>query len=207
MHQLTADLLEGSPSWDKLVVRSCCYNQSYCKEVNEETVWEVELADWIPTQIEVHRPPIDCLITILAAMNNPEDSLLEVLHVICERYPPMAYIAEEVSMPNLFQLSCPCKRSHSVSHLGFLLLEAVEGAMGSATQKVEKVRIDRIQDLWLLSLSNRVCRQERAVKEVFLLFIFTLSQFSSKRCLLTAPSAAMEVMWILSFLLFSTARG
>ena len=175
---MTVDLLEGTPSWDKLVRRSCGYNQSFCQEVDEE--WGIEpgiFEDWIPAQIELHRPPIDCLTKILTEMKNPGDSLLEVLHVICERYPPMAFTAAEICKPMLFQLSCPCKRSHSVSHMGFLLLEAVEGAMGSATQKVVKVKIGRMQDLWLVPLSNRISRQERAVKEVFLLFIYLFSFF------------------------------
>ena len=34
--------------------------------------------------------------------------------------------------PMAFQLTCPCKRSHSVTHMAFLLLEKVEGALGSS---------------------------------------------------------------------------
>ena len=108
--------------------------------------------------------PIHCLANILKEMKNPEDSMLGLLHVICKRHPP---IADVVHKPELLQLSCPCiKRSHSVSLLGFLLLETVESTMGSATQQVEKVRIC-LEGLGLSGLGFRVTRQQRAVNEVF----------------------------------------
>ena len=109
--------------------------------------------------------PIHCLANILKEMKNPEDSMLGLLHVICKRHPP---IADVVHKPELLQLSCPCiKRSHSVSPLGFVLLETVESTMGSATQQVEKVRIVIMEGLGLSGLGFRVTRQQRAVREVF----------------------------------------
>ena len=127
----------------------------------------MSLSDWIEDQAK-DAFPIHCLANILKEMKNLEDSMLGLLHVICERHPPIAYEVEEVYKPELFQLSCPCiKRSHSVSHMGFLLLETVESTMGSATQQVEKVRIDRMEGRWLSDLGSRVTSQQRAVKEVF----------------------------------------
>ena len=126
----------------------------------------MSLSFWIEDQAE-DAFPIRCLANILKEMENPEDSMLGLLHVICERHPPIAYKVEEVLKPELFQLSCPCiKRSHSVSHLGFVLLETVESTMGSATQQVEKVRIC-LEGLGLSGLGFRVTRQQRAVNEVF----------------------------------------
>ena len=162
MHQRTVDLLQGTPSWDKLVRRSCPYNQ------NRNDPWQL-----IQDQAEYaeYASPILCLANILKEMKDPEDSMLELLHVICERHPPVAYTADEVHKPGLFKLSCPCiKKAHSVSHLGFLLLETVESTMGSAIQQVEKVRIGLMVGPWLSGLRSRVTRQQRAVKEVVFLF-------------------------------------
>ena len=65
------------------------------------------------------------------------------------------------------QLRCPCQRSpHQVSQLGFLLLEEVEGALGSAKQKVEKVDMADIHDTWIEALNSRVSRQGLVVKNV-----------------------------------------
>ena len=201
MHNLTVGLLQGSPSWDKLVRRSCPYNQNR----NEE---EKSFHDWIEDQADSHGFPIKCLAKILVEMKNPEDSMLELLHVICQRFPPIAYMGDEVHQPMLFQLSCPCKRSHSVSHLGFLLLEVAEVVTGSAAQQVEKVKIGRMEGPWLTGLGNRVTRQQRAVKEVFLpiVTLFTLS-FVCKRWSLIDSSAEGSVMWSPFFLSLKTARG
>ena len=128
-------------------------------------------SDWIEEQAKSYAFPIRCLGNILKEMKNPEDSMLGLLHVICERHPPIAYAVEEVHKPELFQLSCPCiKRSHTNSHMGFLLLETVESTMGSAIQQVEKVRIGLMVGPWLSGLRSRVTRQQRAVKEVVFLF-------------------------------------
>ena len=86
-------------------------------------------------------------------MKDPKLSMLELIHVICERFPP---VFDEVLMNQwgprfddcvtdveFVQLKCPgCPRSpHQVSQLGFLLLEEVEGALGSAEQKADMVDI------------------------------------------------------------------
>ena len=64
----------------------------------------------------------------------------------------------------LFQVSCPCKLSHSVSQLGFLLLEKVEGALGSVEQKLEKVCIGYLQEPWLSAISSPASRQHERWK-------------------------------------------
>jgi len=157
-HQGTVDLLQCTRSWDKLIQRSCPYNK------NRENPWELT-GD--KEKYDKYANPIRCLANILKKMKNPADPMLGLLHVICERHPPIAHTVNEVCKPELLQLSCPCnKRSHSVSELGFVLLETVESTMGSATQKVEKVRLVVMEGLGLSGLGFRVTRQQRAVEKV-----------------------------------------
>ena len=77
--------------------------------------------------------------------------MLDLLGVICERFPPMDNAC--------VQVSCPNHPSHSVLPLGFLLLEHVEAVFGSAEQKVEKILVPHLVDPLLTALSPRVLRQ------------------------------------------------
>ena len=62
------------------------------------------------------------VLTILATMESPEPLLVELLDAIC---------AEHKTDAIAIQVTCPCLAStHSVSSLGFLLLEDCEGALG-----------------------------------------------------------------------------
>ena len=65
-----------------------------------------------------------------------------------------------------FHLKCPCKRSHAVTHLGFLLLEKVESTLGSAEQEVDKVFISNLGEPWFSALQARAVRQQRKVCRV-----------------------------------------
>ena len=166
-HQLTAQLLQGTVSWNNLVARSCPYIQNF-HVAPSSWKWEEQFHDWIEDNLLQHRTKIGWLITILKKMKNPKASLLELLHVICERFPPVAYQSHEVCdlKPMLFCVSCPCKRSHPVSHLGFLLLEEVEGALGSALQELEKVYLLNIEEPWLAAICSRMSRQQSAVQKL-----------------------------------------
>ena len=62
------------------------------------------------------------VLTILATTESPEPLLVELLDAIC---------AEHKTDAIAIQVTCPCLAStHSVSSLGFLLLEDCEGALG-----------------------------------------------------------------------------
>ena len=100
------------------------------------------------------------VLTILATMESPEPLLVELLDAIC---------AEHKTDAIAIQVTCPCLAStHSVSSLGFLLLEDCEGALGSAEQSVKRISWDEkldnfLADPLLFALTSRVSRQEGSV--------------------------------------------
>ena len=73
--------------------------------------------------------------SVLAKMENPEPLLMELLHLICAKH---AY-KEEEDVGGSIEVSCPCPVSHhSVSSMGFVLLEYCEGLLSSAEQSLER---------------------------------------------------------------------
>lgn len=84
---------------------------------------------------------VDLIIQNLEQDGKPNVCLLQLLHLICESYPSMG-VRWWDDQPISFQVSCPSKMSHFLSHLGFLLLEEVESVLGSVQQKLERVSID-----------------------------------------------------------------
>ena len=167
-HRLTAQVLqEGTRGWGNLVKRSCPFY--------EHTGLPVEYSGWVEERLSTQETNIAHLTSILKTMENPKKPLLELLHVICERFPPVLFKPEHSTrefgpekngQPMAFQLSCPCKRSHSVTHLGFLLLEKVEGSMKSAEQRVEKAFPGTLEEPWFSALEARVSRQGQKVQKV-----------------------------------------
>ena len=65
-----------------------------------------------------------------------------------------------------FHLTCPCTRTHSVTPLGFMLLEKVEGSLKSAEQQVETVFLRWLEEPFLSALESRARRQQRSVNKV-----------------------------------------
>ena len=122
--------------------------------------------NWVMERLSEQEINISHLTAILKKMENPKVPLVELLHVICERFPPVLFRPEENGQPMTFHLSCPCKKSHSVTHLGFLLLEKVEGTLQSAEQELETVFLGHLDQPWLSPLQSRVSRQQRIVRKV-----------------------------------------
>ena len=169
-HQLTAQVLEeGTRTWQKLVNRSCPFYEHY-KELPVEDYtnaqWEVSYRDCTQDRLSRQQANISHLTSILREMENPKLPLLELLHTICERFPPVIFRPEENGRPMAFHLSCPCKRSHAVTHLGFLLLEEVEGGLESAEQQVKTVFLRHLWGPWFSPLESRARRQQRSVNQV-----------------------------------------
>ena len=132
--------------------------------------------------------------TLLAQLESPEPLLLEILDVICAEhkyvngvdfYPewaPGIYDTTNYNQESLIRISCPLHSHHSVSPLGFILLEDCESALatGSSKQPVMDIELNGRTDMadttrwrWLendmretliLALVSRLARQEVAVE-------------------------------------------
>ena len=76
--------------------------------------------------------------SVLAKMENPEPLLKELLHLICAKH-----------VGGSIKLSCPCPVSqHSVSSMGFVLLEDCEGRLSSAEQSLERFIVRGVNPAW-----------------------------------------------------------
>ena len=126
VHQLTVEALQGASFWIDLVKRTVPYDEN-CPEEHEHNFCDL-VQDMFEEQL---RRGMRHLISLLRKMEDPHVCLLQLLHVICERFPSVG-VRDWNGKPIVFQVSCPCKTSHYVSYLGFLHLEEVEGVLGSS---------------------------------------------------------------------------
>ena len=114
------------------------------------------------------KPDLAPFIPILKMMKDHKPSLLDLLNLLCKRYPSRPpELSEEVTLR-----CCSSDQTKLVSPLGFMLLEVVEVAFGSTEQCIERIHIDQLansftlEGRWLSSLSARVARQQEEVKLV-----------------------------------------
>ena len=151
-HLLNIQILQGSLVWNKLIRRTVPSDQNLL-----ELPWQQR-----ETPILTRKFKLAPLIQILKMMKDQKPSELDLLNLICERYP---------SRPSeVVNLSCSSNQTKLVSPLGFLLLEEVEGALGSTEQWIERIHIDQptyvtlLEEHWLSPLSSRVSRQQEMVQ-------------------------------------------
>ena len=118
------------------------------------------------------------LVKIMRMMSKIPGGPLDLLDLICERFPALPRYTEVKSEWQHVKVSCPHHGSHSVALIGFLCLEAIEGALGTAQQAIELVEVDVIlKGEFLDALNNRLSRQleqglvvETSVKTEYLYF-------------------------------------
>ena len=108
---------------------------------------------------------VTALAGILRMAENSKPLELDLLHMICKRFPPDEKVNGIVGT-QLATLRCSCHQTHSVAPLGFLLLEEVEATLESEEQSLENVQIDRLDELLLRALSLRSKRQQNLVISV-----------------------------------------
>ena len=101
-------------------------------------------------------------------IGNPHFHLLPLLDIICERFPPTEDTNGDPYRQEFYNIkvTCPSHKVHSVSVLGFQLLELVETANGSSEQSVELVDLRDISRPLISALISRVTRQERRIRQV-----------------------------------------
>lgn len=156
------EIIQRTSMWIKLVRRVCPY-------MGHDVLDEVEYEEDLVTD----RREVMNLVQFLKMMDNPVPRLMDLLHVICERFPPVD--RDDVPLeargpprsfnaipgPEFIQVSCTCRHaSHDVFPQGFLYLEEAERAMGTTEQKVERVVLDDLEEPWLADLESRLLRQQ-----------------------------------------------
>ena len=97
--------------------------------------------------LELNRTEMSYLAGVLKKMKDPKPYLIDLLDLICQRFPPYDYFHVRVS--------CPRHTSHPVSVLWILLLEDTEGALGSAMQEIKAICLHKIEDPWLTAIGSR----------------------------------------------------
>ena len=105
-------------------------------------------------------------VAILNLMRSPNTLLLNLLDLICERFEAKRVSIRESEV----YLSCACQRQpeeecHAVTLSGFLLLEEVERAFGTAEQAVLWCDFSRLWEAELLALLARLSRQQEDLPE------------------------------------------
>ena len=152
LHHPSLELIQRSIVWNKLLRNTIPDNKdAYWEDEGEE---EVDREDMLGTVWQ--------LAWLTESFEDPKPFQLDLLHLICERNPPNG-------RSGLIDVVCCCNQTHSVTPLGFLLLEEVESELGSTMQSVERVQVHNIlQELEFRSpaLTERVIRQQRMVSVV-----------------------------------------
>ena len=117
------------------------------------------------------RALIEPLVDILKMLDDPNSHALDLLEVICEKYPsagPLYYIRNPMYH---IEISCPRHTTHFVSSEGFQLLEEVEGALGSALQEIISIEAVRhLRGPLLAAFASRASRQQGKITKVSLRF-------------------------------------
>ena len=164
---LALEIIQRKSMWIKLVKRVCPFDSDDVVEWGEE--FEKLVAN--------DKRKVMPLVEILKMTENPKPLLLDLLHTICERFPPVdredvpeearGYHVNTIPGPEFFEVSCSCRGSrrrrqatHAVCPYGFLLLEEVERIMGTTEQKIQWVVLDDLEEPWLTDLDSRLLRQQ-----------------------------------------------
>ena len=153
---LNIKILQGPLIWNKLIRRTLRNppDENLC---DLDRVWLIEYM--------LGSRSLKPLIHILKIMKDHRPSQLDLLNLICERWPSKK--PEQV-----VALHCSSNQTKLVSPLGFMLLEEVEGAFGSTEQCVGRINTDGrlyygvLEGKLLPSLSARVARQREMVQRV-----------------------------------------
>ena len=139
VHSLTLDILEGSSyQWQKFVRRNCPHDLTNSDSENPDLE---ETPALLQERVEVVR----LLADFLKLMKDWKKPLLVLLDIICERFaftketPDEDVDAFQGQLQTVVQLNCPIHPGHSVTRAGFLLLEEVEGILGTSEQSVTEV--------------------------------------------------------------------
>ena len=151
VHPLTIGVMQGTSTWSRFIRRSCPFEPE-TEPPNLQTSHVSVSEEEIEQKVMELKP----IIGVLQLIDSPQLHLLDLLEIICQRFPPRDWgeMARDV------KVSCPSHKFHNVSALGFVLLELIEGALGSLEQKILSVFVCCISGPLSSALKSRMIRQE-----------------------------------------------
>ena len=170
-HDITLELLQRPYVWNKFIKRSIEKTISVSTNLSWDEDEDAEVDDERREEVEeeIHRQEmletVGDLARILRMFEDSKPFLLDLLHLICEKYPPNMISSDGYV---LVDVACSCNKTHSVSPLGFLILDEVETTLGSTEQSVERVHLSRFLEnwQWLPEIMRRAACQQEMVEEV-----------------------------------------
>ena len=138
---LIREVLQRGLNWSRLIKRTCPEQLIILQQPFEQGLATAEKA-------------LEPIIEILQVLDKSESHLLQLLDIICERFPSNNTSAG----PDQVKMACPCHEVHEVSTLGFLLLEMVERSAETCRQKIDLVFVWQIIGPLLPALESRMSR-------------------------------------------------
>ena len=143
VHDLTQKILQGSHAWNKLIRRSCLFNQSTTSKEKMDVVKD--------------------LAAILKLMKDSKANMVDLLDTICKSSPPDV-VSSQRHLGTVLIVSPTHPDHREVLFSDFLILEEVEGAFGTTEQNVAAIFSGRtLEEPILSALSSRVSRQQKSL--------------------------------------------
>ena len=147
-HDYTVHVLQKPLVWAKVIRRACPFG----REEEDRSLLNT-------TIVERKKDQVRALVGLLELLEGRDDHHLNLLRLICKRFPPIRGRSVQLSDSRIGP-SC------SVSPLGFLLLEEVETSQRLAEDHVVRVHVDNLREPLLSVLSQRANIQDIVVKSV-----------------------------------------
>ena len=139
---LTRKIMRRGLNWSRLIKRTCPEQSIILQQPFEGGLATAEKA-------------LEPIIEILQVLDKTESHLLQLLDIICQRFPSNHTSAG----PDQVKVACPCHEVHEVSTLGFLLLEMVERSAETCRQQIDLVFVWQIIGPLLPALKSRMSRR------------------------------------------------
>ena len=136
-HPFAKQVLQRGLNWTRMIKRSCPQQSLILQKPFQQELAAAARA-------------LEPIIETLHLLGKSESRLLQLLEIICERFPSAG--------PDLVKVACPCLEVHEVSSLGLVLLEMVERSTGTCLQKIDLVFVWQITGSVLPSLKSRMER-------------------------------------------------
>ena len=151
-HDLTKSTVQQTSVWPKVVTRLCPVGRN-------QPNWDEK------TLVATNKKELMPLLDLLRMTKDPAQMKLTLLEVICRKFPPETMKDRDMAGETYPQyvkvrFSSP-QQDHSVSAVGFLLLEEVEMACRSSPNlKIDKFDLSELEGPMLMALSRRASKKE-----------------------------------------------